>query len=194
MKSIVVFCGSKHGKDPIYAEIARQTGELIASKQIRLVYGGGSVGLMGVMANAAMEAGGKVLGVIPGFLQKIEGMDIEISETHLVETMYERKQVMALNADAVLVLPGAYGTLDELFEILTLDQLNQGSWPIGILNAKGYYDHLLAHVDLMHEEGFLSSSSKNLFFVKKDLNEIIDTLIQKMDDHTQPSPSDIKRF
>ena len=179
MKAIVVFCGSKKGNLPIFEEVAAKTGQILAQKNITLVYGGGGVGLMGITANAALAHRGRVIGVIPDFLIHLEGTDAPLTEQYIVSTMHERKQKMAQLSDGVLVLPGAYGTLDELFEMLTLAQLNQGSWPIGILNTNGYYDHLIAHFDLMVNTGFLSPKNRALIIVEHTVDRLIDALIQK---------------
>lgn len=187
MHSIVVFCGSKKGSRPIYEEVAEKTGQILAANNIRTVYGGGSVGLMGILARSAMKADGHVLGVIPDFLLEIEGMDIELTENIIVKSMHERKVIMAQQSDAVLVLPGAYGTFDELFEMLTLTQLNQGSWPIGILNINGYYDHLLAQINFMHQEGFLNDFNKNLIQIDQNPHSIIQKLIAGIKDPNHPS-------
>ncbi len=194
MKSIVVFCGSKKGNNPVYESTAEQAGQLLAQNNIRLVYGGGGVGLMGVIARTVMNNGGKVIGIIPDFLEAIEGIGADITETRTVTTMHERKQIMAAESDAVLVLPGAYGTLDELFEMLTLAQLNRGTWPIGIYNINGYYDHLVAHIDLMNKEGFLSDFNKNLFFVEDNLEVIINKLIAQIGKTEKVALKDIEKF
>ena len=177
MKSILVFCGSKAGVHPAYAEAASLAGRLMAEKQVRMVYGGGGVGLMGVSARSALEYGGDVVGIIPDFLQHIEGINMEIAELHIVDSMHVRKQKMAELSDAVMVLPGGFGTLDELFEMLTLIQLKQGNWPVGILNVNGYYDHLVAHINHMREAGFISTESQNLTTVFDDVEKMIDYLI-----------------
>ncbi len=176
MNSFVVFCGSKKGNHPAYEAAAKRTGELFVQKDIKLVYGGGGVGLMGIMAKTVMKNGGKVIGVITDFLQGVEGIDIDLSNLIVVPTMHERKQRMAALSNAVLVLPGAFGTLDELFEMLTLVQLSQGNWPIGIYNVNGYYNHLLKHIELLQKEGFLSKAHQDLILVSDDLEELIDIL------------------
>ena len=177
MKSILVFCGSKTGTHSSYAETAFLVGKLMAKKQVRMVYGGGGVGLMGVAARAALEYAGEVVGIIPDFLQHIEGINMKIAELHIVDSMHARKQKMAELSDAVLVLPGGYGTLDELFEMLTLIQLQQGKWPVGVLNVNGYYDHLIGHISTMREEGFLSEESRSLLKVSDNVEELIDYLL-----------------
>ena len=179
MKSIVVFCGSKKGNLPIFEEVAAKTGQILAQKDITIVYGGGGVGLMGIVAKEALAHHGKVIGVIPDFLLHIEGIGAPLTEQYIVSSMHERKQKMAQLSDGVLVLPGAYGTLDELFEMLTLAQLNQGSWPIGILNTNGYYDHLIAHFDLLVNTGFLTQRNRNLVMVEDTVEKLIAALVQR---------------
>ncbi len=181
MKSILVFCGSKMGNDSMYKETAYLAGKIIAEKGAELVYGGGGVGLMGVTARAALEHNGEVVGIIPDFLKDIEGINLEIKALHLVKSMHERKQKMAQMSNAVLVLPGGFGTLDELFEILTLIQLKQGSWPIGILNVGGYYDHLIAHMQQMREAGFLFIQPDKLLHISEDVEQLISFLMEQPD-------------
>ena len=178
MKSILVFCGSNKGAHPIYEETARQVGRTLARRDIRLVYGAGNVGLMGVMADAALSDDGYVVGVIPYFLKEKEVCHHDLTELHVVDSMHERKIMMAKLSDAVLVLPGGYGTLDELFEMLTLVQLGQVQQPIGVLNINGYYDHLIAHLYHMRREGFLREEHHRLVLVDHEL----DALLQAMAD------------
>lgn len=185
MNSILVFCGSKTGNNPQYSIDAEKVGKVLCRKSIKMVYGGGGVGLMGIIARSMINAGGKVVGIIPDFLQGIEGIDLNLSELHLVKTMHERKVKMAEISDAVLVLPGGYGTLDELFELLTLVQLNQGKWPIGILNTNGYYNHLLAHIDLMVDQGFLHENYKAFIHVDDDPERLIEYLLNHIPVSTQ---------
>lgn len=172
MQSIAVFCGSNFGKLPVYEAIAKQVGEELAQKKIRLIYGGGDVGLMGVVASTTLKAGGEVLGVIPDFLINIEGRTA-ISEQIEVSTMHERKQIMAEKADGFLILPGGYGTMDEFFEILTWRQLKLHNKPIGLLNVGGYYDFLIAQFDKMIEEGFVHEEGRNLLVVGTSVQELL---------------------
>ena len=173
MKSISVFCGSSTGANGQYADTARSLGVLLARKNIRLVYGGGNIGLMGEMADACLEAGGEVLGVIPGFLKEKEVCHMGLTELVVTATMHERKQVMEERSDAVIVLPGGYGTLDELFEILTWKQLHLHQKPIGLLNVNGYYDALLTHILRMAEERFLRSENISLLTVAGSIGELL---------------------
>ncbi|PWJ60037.1 hypothetical protein CLV98_101212 [Dyadobacter jejuensis] len=169
MKSIVVYCGSSSGKNPIYAQQAYALGEALANRAIRVIYGGGNMGLMGKVANGAIENEGLVTGIIPNFLAKLEVAHNTLTELHLVDTMHERKAKMVSVSDAVIALPGGYGTFDELFEILTWAQLKIFSGPIGLLNVNGYYDLLLLQLDKMVEEGFLHPSNKELLLVDTDI-------------------------
>lgn len=176
MKSICIFCGSSKGFSPIYSEAARHVGKLLAKKNILLVYGAGNVGLMGEAADAALAAGGKVLGVIPGFLKKWEVCHSGLTELIVTETMHQRKWIMEERSDAVIVLPGGFGTLDEFFEILTWKQLKLHHKPIGLLNINGFYDSLIAHARKMTEEGFIKESNLELFCVAKTIEELLDKM------------------
>ncbi|HVZ25244.1 MAG TPA: TIGR00730 family Rossman fold protein [Sediminibacterium sp.] len=155
IKRITVFCGSRTGQDPLYAEQAWRLGKLMADKKIGLVYGGGNKGLMGVIANAVMEAGGSVTGVIPKVLLQWEAQHEGITELLIVEDMHERKKMLYELGDAAIILPGGNGTLDELFEMLTWNTLQIHNKKIAIINAGGYYDHLVAHINTMADQGFL---------------------------------------
>jgi len=180
MKSVLVFCGSNKGINPVYEQAAKELGKLLARQGIRLVYGAGNVGLMGVVADAALEHGGEVLGVIPYFLKEKEVCHTELTELIVVDSMAERKLVMAEHSDGVITLPGGYGTLDELFEMLTLVQISQVSQPIGILNVDGYFDHLIAQLDWMNRERFLKDAHRDLLIV----SEKMDDLLARMQQHT----------
>ncbi len=140
MRRVCVFCGSQTGDHPIYADAARQMGKLLAQRHLGLVYGGGNVGLMGVLADAALQAGGEVIGVIPGGLAERELAHAGLTELHVVPSMHARKVLMAEKADVFVALPGGYGTADELFEILTWRQLGLHAKPIGLLNVAGFFD------------------------------------------------------
>lgn len=157
-KSIVVFCGSKSGANPLYAEAAKRLGNLLAENKIRLIYGGGNRGLMGAVANAVLEKGGTVTGIIPEILNQWEQQHDEITELIVVENMHVRKRLLYEKADAAIILPGGFGTMDELFEILTWNQLSIHDKPIYILNTAGFYNGLLQHMQHMLKEGFLYTS------------------------------------
>ncbi len=176
MQNILVFCGANAGRDAKYAALARKLGIALAERGYRLVYGGGKVGLMGAMADAALEADGEVIGIIPHFLQTREVGHAELTELVLVDSMHDRKIRMAERSDAVIVLPGGYGTLDELFEMLTLNQLGQHRHPIGLLNSGGFYDHLLRHLDHLVAEQFLKPAHRQLLFARPDIDSLLSAL------------------
>lgn len=161
-KRICVFCGANAGNDPKYARIARETAAQLAGRGYGIVYGGGRVGLMGVLADAALEVGGDVIGVIPSSLAGKEIAHDGLTELHVVESMHARKAMMAHLSDAFVALPGGYGTMDELCEIITWAQLRIHEKPVGLLNADGFYDDLLALFDTMAREGFVSNQNRRL--------------------------------
>jgi hypothetical protein len=162
LRAVCVFCGASGGGNPGYVEAARRTGAQLAQAGIELVYGGGHVGMMGALADAALDAGGRVVGVIPRHLMRPEVAHQGLTELRVVDSMHARKQVMAERADAFLVLPGGYGTLDETFEIVTWRQLELHGKPIALVNHGGYFDHLLAFVDHAVREGFVHSPERRL--------------------------------
>ena len=155
IKSICVYCGANKGAKDGFVEAARSVGQFLGSKGCRLVYGGGHVGLMGVVADATLEAGGSVTGIIPEFLHEAEVAHPHVSDLRVVDSMHTRKQMMADEAEAFLALPGGIGTMEELFEAWTWSQLGRHKKPVGLLNIEGYYDKLLGFLDTMAGEGFL---------------------------------------
>ncbi|TXH27476.1 MAG: TIGR00730 family Rossman fold protein [Cyclobacteriaceae bacterium] len=157
--NICVFCGSGMGRNPIYADAARTLGRLMAQHQSTLIYGGGNIGLMGTVADAVMDGGGKVIGVIPDFLMQKEVGHKGLTQLEVVGSMHERKRRMADLADAFVALPGGWGTLDELAEILTWRQLGLVKAPVAILNTNHYFDTLLKQMEVMVTEGFLSAQN-----------------------------------
>lgn len=168
MYSVCVFCGTATGTDPQYADAARTIARLLVQKGCRIIFGGGKVGLMGIVAEAAMAAGGYVIGIAPKLLIEKEIMHRGLSELHMVETIHERKVMMTGLADAVLILPGGYGTLDELFEVLTLQQLKVHDKPCGLLNVDGFFDALVTYLDHATERGFLLPEYRNMLAVDAD--------------------------
>lgn len=176
MRRICVYCGSSPGSRPDYADAARALGQLLGERGLGLVYGGARVGTMGTIADAALQAGGEVFGVITHRLVEMEVEHTGLTELHVVETMHERKARMESLADGFVVLPGAYGTLDELFEILAWMHLGIHSKPVGILNLRGFYDGLLGHMDLMVREGFLPQGSRDYPLVDDDAERLLDRL------------------
>ncbi|MBI2729504.1 MAG: TIGR00730 family Rossman fold protein, partial [Sphingobacteriales bacterium] len=153
--SVAVFCGSKFGMNTVYETHANELGKLIAQHEQTLVYGGGNVGLMGAVSNAVMANGGKVIGVIPEVLKHREIHHTGISELFIVADMHSRKKKMYELCDAAIILPGGFGTLDELFEMLTWNQLSIHDKKIILLNSGGYYDNMIAHLHQMEADGFL---------------------------------------
>ena len=183
MRRVCVFCGSNVGGRPRYAEAARRVGELIAGAGLGLVYGSGNVGLMGVLADAALRAGGEVVGVIPAALQARELAHAGLSALHVVDSMHERKARMADLSDAFAALPGGYGTLDELFEILTWAQLGIHAKPVGLLDVDGFFAPLLAALDRMVDERFLKPEHRALLRVTDTPERLLELLL-----HAPPSP------
>lgn len=176
MRRVCVFCGSSSGTRPAYAEAARATGRLIAQRGLGLVYGGGEVGLMGILANAALEAGGEVIGVIPEALMRMEVGHPDLTALHVVATMHERKAMMAELSDGFIALPGGIGTLEELFEIWTWGQLGIHPKPLGFLDVAGYYDALHAFLDHSVGEGFLKARHRAMTAVESDPAALLDRL------------------
>jgi uncharacterized protein (TIGR00730 family) len=166
--NVCVFCGTASGGDPRYAEAARAIARLLVQKNCHIVFGGGKIGLMGVVAEAALAAGGYVIGIAPKLLLEKEVMHRGLSELHVVETIHERKVMMTGLADAVLVLPGGYGTLDELFEVLTLQQLKVHDKPCGLLNTNGFFDGLIAYLDHAVAQGFLAPAYRQQLVTDAD--------------------------
>lgn len=176
MKNITVFCGSNSGFRNAYAEAARNLARLLVEQNIRLIYGGGNVGLMGIIADEVMRAGGRVIGIIPESLDKKEVGHREITELRVVGSMHERKAQMAELADGFIAMPGGIGTFEEFFEILTWAQLGFHEKPCAVLNVAGYYDGLLALCDTAVSEGFLRLAHRQL--ILEDSNPEI--LLEKM--------------
>ena len=177
MKKIVVFCGSSLGFNPIYKQVAIELGNEFVKRNITLVYGGGKIGIMGVLAETILSKGGKVIGVIPKLLEKEEVVYSNVSELIVTKTMSERKVIMSKLADGYISLPGGFGTLDELFEGLTLGQLHIEQKPNGILNVNHFFDYTLKQLDVMVEEGYLKPANREMLLV----GESVSQLMQKMD-------------
>ncbi len=178
MKSIAVYCGANTGNDPNIVAAAQQLGKILAERDIRLIYGSGRMGLMGVVADAVLAHGGKVTGVVPTFLKNMEVCHTDkLTEFIEVETMHQRKQIMADRADAFLALPGGYGTLDEMFEILAWSQLMLHNKPVGWLNIDGFYDLIAQHLDLLVAKGFMREHNRGLSVMAATIPE----LLKKMD-------------
>ncbi|RFM26064.1 LOG family protein [Deminuibacter soli] len=175
-QSVAVFCGSRMGNDPLYEQHARELGRLLAEHKITLVYGGGNVGLMGAVANAALEAGGEVVGVIPDVLVQWERQHKGLTQLHVVADMHVRKKMMYDLCDAAIVLPGGNGTMDEMFEMLTWNALNIHNKKIILLNSAGYYNHLMGHINHTQLQGFLHEDWRTRFAVYATPVELTDDL------------------
>ncbi|MEZ7856230.1 MAG: TIGR00730 family Rossman fold protein [Polaribacter sp.] len=182
MKKIVVFCGSSLGFSPIYKEAAVTLGNYFVENKISLVYGGGKIGMMGMLADTILAQNGEVIGVIPKLLEKEEVVHAGVEEMIVCKKMSERKVIMSKLVDGYITLPGGFGTLDELFEALTLGQLQIEQKPIGLLNVNGFFDAVLLQLDKMVEEGYLKPAGRNLLLVATSVKE----LMQKMDAYKAP--------
>lgn len=174
MKAIAVFCGSRNGASMVYREGAIALGRALAEREITLVYGGASVGLMGAAANAVMEAGGKVIGIIPEFLETREVSHRSLSELIVVDSMHERKTKMAELANAFIALPGGPGTMEEYFEIFTWAQLGLHAKPCGLLNIHHYFDPLVALLDHMHKEQFMAEEHRSIALTDTTAEGLLD--------------------
>ena len=172
--SLAVFCGAKSGNDPVYTQHAVSLGKLLAMQHITLIYGGGGKGIMKSLADHVMSAGGRVVGIIPKSLLEWEHQHKNITELIVVDDMHTRKKTMYSMCDAALVLPGGFGTLDELFEMLTWNQLSIHDKKIFILNTSGFYDHLISHIRKIEEHGFLYENIKERITVLNDPGELVD--------------------
>ncbi|MDR0726352.1 MAG: TIGR00730 family Rossman fold protein [Prevotellaceae bacterium] len=180
MKNVAVFCASSTGLEDIYINEARKLGEKLADEGLVLVYGGAARGLMNVVADAVLQKGGKVTGVITRMLADKEITKNECTEIIYTSTMHERKARMLEIADAIAVLPGGFGTLDEMFEALTLSQLEIFDVPIGLLNTNGYYDSLIALLDNMVEKGFLQKQNRNKLIISSSVEDLIKKIVKNL--------------
>jgi uncharacterized protein (TIGR00730 family) len=176
MQSVCLYLGSSPGVRPEYEAVVRQLATLIAGRGMTLVYGGGNVGLMGIAANAALEAGGEVIGVIPADIADKEVGHNGLTQLHVVDSMHERKMRMAKLSDGIIALPGGLGTLEELFEMLTWSQLGFHNKPIGLVNVAGYYDLLLAFLDHMVVERFVKPEHRDLLLMERDPEQLLDRM------------------
>jgi uncharacterized protein (TIGR00730 family) len=176
-KRILVYCGSSKGHNPVYEQEAKKLVHALKRYDCELIFGAGSVGLMGVLADEYLKIGGQCVGVIPSFMEPWEVKHTGIQECFVTESMHARKQLMANRADGVIALPGGFGTLDELFEMLTWKQLDLHQMPISILNTNGYYDHLFAQMQHMVDEGFLKMPNLEALQVEQDPDILIDWMM-----------------
>ena len=176
MKNILIYCGSSAGHNEIYKNTATHVGKTLANQGLNLVYGGGSVGLMGIVADAILANGGEAIGVIPSFMEPWEVQHKGLTECIVTQTMHTRKQIMAEKSDAVIALPGGWGTLDELFEILTWRQLGLHKMPVGILNTNGFYDPMIVMLERMVSEGFVKEANLKMLIVDDNIESLLEKL------------------
>lgn len=176
MDSIAVFCGSSEGYNEAYRETAYALGSVLAERGITLVYGGGKIGLMGAVAEGALQNGGKVIGIIPSFLQTKEIAHEGLTELIITDNMHDRKVKMYERCDGVITLPGGWGTMDEMFEMLTWGQLGLHTKPIGILNVNGYYDSLKVLMNNMVQEGFLNEYTNEIILNSDSIEELLELM------------------
>ncbi len=181
--SVLVFCGSKEGTNPAYKEQAFLFGQYLAEQEIKVIYGGAMIGVMGAVADGALSKGGHVIGIIPRFLSRKEIIHEGLTEVHKVNSMHERKLMMSEMCDAIVALPGGFGTMDELFEILTWAQLGLHQKPVGILNTEGFFDKLLAFIHSMSEQGFVAPVHQHMLQTEVDYKKLIHLL-----NHYNPPP------
>jgi uncharacterized protein (TIGR00730 family) len=187
MKRIAVFCGSSIGFDPVYAKSAKELGLYMAKNNIGLVFGGGKIGMMGVIADTVLENKGEVIGVIPNLLRHEEVAHTKITQMIVTKKMSKRKVKISKLVDGYIALAGGFGTLDEIFEALTLGQLGIENKPVGILNTNGFYDNILGQLDLMVKEGFLKADNRKMFLSSSSVEE----LVYKMDNYKAPTVSKV---
>lgn len=185
MKNICVFCGSNQGNNPEYLKAARLLGETLARRNLTLVYGGGNVGMMGALADSVLQYGGRVTGVITQKLVKLELSHLNLTELIVVETMHERKSIMAERASAFIALPGGFGTLEEIFEVLTWGQLGIHKKPCGLLNVNHYFDDLIHFLRNTVQEKFITPEHFSMLMVEKDP----EILLEKFTTYIPPTGS-----
>lgn len=182
MKRICVFCGSNVGNNAAYVSAAQELGRLLVSRGIGLVYGGASVGIMGAVANSMLAEGGEVIGVIPTFLNKKEVGHTALTELHIVESMHQRKALMAELSDGFIALPGGVGTMEEFFEVWTWAQLGLHGKPCALLNVADYYQHLITFINNLVDTGFLKSEQRDIVLVSDDIRD----LLTRMENYQAP--------
>jgi uncharacterized protein (TIGR00730 family) len=178
MRRVAVFCGARSGHKPQYCQLAAALGRALAERGLGIVYGGGTVGMMGALADAALAAGGEVIGVIPQSLVARELVHPGVRDLRVTEDLQTRKAVMVELADAFIALPGGFGTLDELFELITWRQLGFQTRPVGLLNCRGYFDQLLAFLDTAVTEGFLQPEERELLHASDELGTLLDAMVR----------------
>jgi len=185
MNSVCVFCGSSVGKRESYIRQARELGQIIAENNMTLIYGGGNIGVMREIADSTLKHDGKVIGVMPQHIVDKEVAHHNITELHIVSSMHERKAMMAELSDAFIALPGGFGTIDELFEVMTWNQLEIINKPTGLLNIEGYFDHLIKFIDHAVNEKFVRAEHKQNLIVETDANILIKKLEEFVPQHAE---------
>lgn len=188
MKNICVYCGSRPGNHPMYLEAAKKMGQALVRRELNLVYGGSVVGLMGAIADEMIRGKREVIGVMPSVLTEIEAAHTGISQLYMVETMHQRKQLMADHADAFIAMPGGFGTLEEFFEILTWAQIGKHDLPCAFYNVHGYYDQLLEFIAHMKSCGFITQSHQARIIVASDPELLLDKMQHYYQHRRQSSP------
>jgi uncharacterized protein (TIGR00730 family) len=191
--NILIYCGARLGNDPLLQTTVERVGQAIVDRGWNLVYGGGGVGLMGILARTVIQRGGHVTGIIPTFLNTAEVALDECSTLIEVETMHERKQLMIEMADCIVALPGGFGTLDELFEALTWRQLGLHACPVGLLNADGFYDHLIALRDEFQRRSFIDDNVASMLTVSDSIESLFDALQREHEANGVPKPTQLER-
>lgn len=191
--NILVYCGARLGNDPLLQTTAERVGHAIVDRGWNLIYGGGGVGLMGILARTVIQRGGHVTGIIPTFLNTAEVALDECSTLIEVETMHERKQLMIEMADCIVALPGGFGTLDELFEALTWRQLGLHACPVGLLNIDGFYDSLVALRNDLHRRAFLDDTVASFLTVDDSIESLFDALKREHEANGVPKPTQLER-
>jgi uncharacterized protein (TIGR00730 family) len=177
MKKIAVFCGSSLGFNEVYKNDAIKLGNHLVKNNIGMVYGGGKIGMMGILADTMLKQNGEVIGVIPGLLRHEEVAHTEITQMIVTKTMSKRKMKISKLVDGYIALPGGFGTLDEIFEALTLGQLGIESKPVGILNTNGFFNHLIKQLEVMVTEGYLKQSNKEMLIVSDSVDELCSLML-----------------
>jgi uncharacterized protein (TIGR00730 family) len=191
--NILIYCGARLGNDPLLQTTVERVGQAIVDRGWNLVYGGGGVGLMGILARTVIQRGGHVTGIIPTFLNTAEVALDECSTLIEVETMHERKQLMIEMADCIVALPGGFGTLDELFEALTWRQLGLHACPVGLLNADGFYDHLIALRDEFQRRSFIDDNVASMLTVDDSIESLFDAMQREHEANGVPKPTQLDR-
>jgi uncharacterized protein (TIGR00730 family) len=192
-RAVCVFCGSQPGATPNYVRAARDLGAQLARRGLAVVYGGGHVGMMGALADGALAAGGQVIGVIPEHLMRPEVAHQGLTELVVVESMHTRKRTMAERADAFIVLPGGYGTFEEMFEMVTWLQLRLQAKPVGLVNVDGYFDHLLAFLRHAAQEQFIRPQHRGLLWVEASAAALLDRLRLEASARPEPTRAGLER-